>query len=235
MCAQRPPTIVATTSTSGSSSGRDRERVAVEHDEVGEVPGEQLAAAALLAREPGRREDRRLERLLDRDRLLRMPRLALVERAEHPGADPGQRLELLDRRVGAVRDHRARVEQRAVGVRAVGHPGPVAVGDVAVGRGVAELDGRGDAELGEAGDVLLGQELRVLDPRPEPERRPLVAGLLEGVERVAVREVADRVHRDRPAGARAGAHDLGELLAARDLDARSRRAVAPSASPASRP
>ena len=76
----------------------------------------------------------------------------------------------------------------------------------------------------EARDVLLGQELRVLDARPEPERRPLVAGLFEGVERVAVREVADRVHRDGPTRPCTRAHDLGELLAARDLDARSRRA-----------
>ena len=83
---QRPPTIVATTSTSRQLLRGDRERVAVEHDEVGQVPGEQLPALPFLAREPGRREDRRLQRLLDRDRLLRMPRLALVERAEHPGA-----------------------------------------------------------------------------------------------------------------------------------------------------
>ena len=42
----------------------------------------------------------------------------------------------------------------------------------------------------------------MLDPLPQPERLPLVARLLERVERVPVREVADRVHRDRPAGAR---------------------------------
>ena len=48
-----------------SSSEVDRQRVAVEHDEVGEVAGEQLPAAALVAREPRRGEDRRLERLLD--------------------------------------------------------------------------------------------------------------------------------------------------------------------------
>ena len=53
-----------------------------------------------------------------------------------------------------------------------------------------------------------------------PSRRPLVARRLERVERVAVRAVADRVHRDRPADARSAPHDLLELLAARDLDAR---------------
>ena len=34
--------------------GLDRERVAVEHDEIGEVAGEELAAPALVVREPGR-------------------------------------------------------------------------------------------------------------------------------------------------------------------------------------
>src|SRR5919206_11570 len=51
--------------------------------------------------------------------------------------------------------------------------------------------------------VVLGREqLRVLDPLAEPARPPLVARLLERVERVAVRAVADRVHRDGEAGAR---------------------------------
>ena len=55
--------------------------------------------------------------------------------------------------------------------------------------------------VGEAADVLRREQLRVLDPVPQPERRPLVASLLEGVERLAVGQVADRVHGDRPAGA----------------------------------
>src|SRR5215218_6262686 len=83
---------------------------------------------------------------------------------------------------------------------------------------MAELDRRSDAELTEARNVLLGQELRVLDPRPEPERRPLVTRFLERVERVAVGEVSDRVHGYRPTGSDACAHDLGQLLTARDLD-----------------
>ena len=85
---------------------------------------------------------------------------------------------------------------------------------------MAELNGGGDAELGEAAQVLLGQELGVLDPLAQSERRPLVAGLLERVERLAVGEVADRVHGDRPARAHPGADDLGQLLPARDLHAR---------------
>ena len=45
--------------------GRDRDRVAVEHDEVGEVAREQLAAAPLVAREPRRRDGACVQRLLD--------------------------------------------------------------------------------------------------------------------------------------------------------------------------
>ena len=40
----------------------------------------------------------------------------------------------------------------------------------------------------------------MLDALPEPERRPQVARRLEGVERLAVRAVADRMDGDRPAG-----------------------------------
>ena len=47
----------------------------------------------------------------------------------------------------------------------------------------------------------------MLDALAEPERRPLVARRLERVERVPVRAVADRVHRDRPA-ARAPARTI---------------------------
>ena len=64
----------------------------------------------------------------------------------------------------------------------------------------------------------------MLDPLAQPERRPHVARLLERVERLAVRAVADRVHGDREPRLGAAQDDLGELLAARDLHARSRRA-----------
>ena len=76
---------------------------------------------------------------------------------------------------------------------------------------MAELDRAGDAELGEARQVGGVDALRMLDPLPEPERLPRVAGRLERVERLAVRAVADRVDGDGPAGGGRGADDLGEL------------------------
>ena len=63
-----------------------------------------------------------------------------------------------------------------------------------------ELDRAGDADLGEAAGVGGVEALRVLDPLAQAERLPRVPRRLEGVERVAVRPVADRVHGDRPAG-----------------------------------
>src|SRR5262249_31406723 len=68
--------------------------------------------------------------------------------------------------------------------------------------------------------ILQRETLRVLDPRAQPSRRPLVAGRLERVERVAVRSITDRVHCDRPADARRATNDVLELLAARDLNPR---------------
>src|SRR5437763_3118005 len=49
------------------------ERVAVEDDEVGEVAGDELPTASLVACEPCRCERRRLERLLQGHCLLGMP------------------------------------------------------------------------------------------------------------------------------------------------------------------
>src|SRR5207302_4280004 len=121
---------------------------------------------------------------LDRHRLLGMPRRTVVERAQDTGAEPGQRVELLDRRIGAVRKQRAGPCQRAVGVGALGLACPEAVGEVAVGRGVAELDGSADAELREARQLLWRQQLRVLDALAQAERLPRIARLSEGVERV---------------------------------------------------
>jgi hypothetical protein len=60
----------------------------------------------------------------------------------------------------------------------------------------------------------------VLDPLPEAERLPLVAGLFECVEGVTVGEVADRVDGNREACARGMANQLGEVVPAGDLDAR---------------
>ena len=87
--------------------GRAHERVAREYDEIGEVAGEQLAAATLVTREPRGIDAGRDERLLDRQALLGMPRRAVVDRPEHPGANPGERIELLDGRVRTVDDQGA--------------------------------------------------------------------------------------------------------------------------------
>ena len=83
-----------------------------------------------------------------------------------------------------------------------------------------ELNRAGDAERGEAGEILRREQLRMLDPVAQPERLPDRPRLLERVERLPVRAVADRVHRDGKPGRRACADDLGELLAARDPNAR---------------
>ena len=90
--------------------------------------------------------------------------------------------------------------RRAERVGALEPVAPEALGEIAVGRRVAELHRAGDAELGEPRDVRRVEALRVLDPVAEAERLPRVLRRLEGVERVAVGPVADRVHGDRPAG-----------------------------------
>ena len=64
------------------------------------------------------------------------------------------------------------------------------------------------------------EQLCVLDARAQAARPPQLTGRLEGVERLAVRTIADRVDGERPAGLGRAAHDLGELAAARDADAR---------------
>src|SRR5207248_3243125 len=81
--------------------------VAIDADQVGVVARRQPAAPALRAGQPGGSHARRLERLGDRQRLLRVPGGAVVDRATDAGPDPCERIELLDRRVAAVRDHRA--------------------------------------------------------------------------------------------------------------------------------
>ena len=149
-----------------------------------------------------------------------MPRLAIVDRPLHACAHPGERVELLDRGVRAVREHRARVEQCAVRVCVLRLAGPEAVGEIAVGRRVRELHRRGHSERREPADVFRREQLRVLDPRAQPERLPRRAGRLERVERVAVRSVTDRVHGDGKTRGSAGADDLCQLVAARDLHAR---------------
>src|SRR5438477_427652 len=110
--------------------------VAGEHDEVGVVARKQLAAAPLVTCEPGRIDRRGLKSLLDCQRLLRVPRGPLVECAQDSSADAGERVEFLDRRIGAVRDEGTRVPERAKGVGVIGLARPEPVGEVAVGRRV---------------------------------------------------------------------------------------------------
>src|SRR5439155_24251073 len=189
-------------------------------DQIGEEAGKQFAAAALVAREPRGIDGRGLERLFEGEALLRMPAVALVERAQDAGADPGPGVEFFDRRVRTVGEESPGVPERAVGIRAVRLSGPEAVGEVSVRRGMAELDGGGDAELGEPGHVLRGEQLRMLDPRSKSERLPDGARLFEGIERLSVREVADGVHRDGEPCGGATANELRQLFLARDLNAR---------------
>ena len=183
--------------------GRGLERIAGENDEVGEIARKELPAPALVAGQPGRVDDARNERLFDRQALLGMPGRPLVDRPSHAGADPRERIQLFDGGVRAVRDERPRLPQRAKRVRAVGLLGPETLGEVAIGRGVAELHRARDAESCEPADLLGRKTLRVLDSMPQTERRPHVAGRLERIERLSVRSVADCVHADGPAQARA--------------------------------
>src|SRR5436309_1780688 len=84
---------------------------------------------------------------------------------------------------------------------------------------MAELDRGGHAELGEARHVLPGQKLRMLDARAKSSCLPEVTGLLEGVEGLPVRQIADRMHGDGKPGRRAAADVVRQLFLARDLDA----------------
>src|SRR6476620_2058089 len=90
----------------------DVERVAVEDDEVGEVAGQELAAAMLVAREPGGVDGGRLESFAEGESLLGMPGVAAVDRAQNACAGAGPGVELLDRCVGAVCEERAGVPER---------------------------------------------------------------------------------------------------------------------------
>ena len=235
LCTQRPPTIVATTSTVSSSSGGHSTGSRERTTRSARYPGTSLPR---LRSSPASQAGATVVACSASSTVSASshpPAGALVDRARDRRADPRERVELLDRRVGAVRDHRARLAERAERVRALEPVGPEALGEVAVRGRVRELHRACDAELREAAEILRREALRVLDPVPEPARRPLVPRRLERVERLAVRAVADRVHGHGPARARARADDLGQLVAARDPHARSRRASTPSASRASRP
>ena len=81
-----------------------------------------------------------------------------------------------------------------------------------------ELHRGRDSESCESADILRRQKLRVLHALAQAERLPVSACLLEGIEGIAVRLVADRVDGDWKACAGCAANQVGELLAARDLD-----------------
>src|SRR2546427_8940898 len=108
----------------GQLPRRARDGIPVEDDQVGVVAGKQLAPPPLVAGEPGRIDGRSLQRLLDRQRLFWVPRGPLVARAQDSGADAGERVELLDRRVRAVGNQRAGVPERLerVSVLGLAHP-----------------------------------------------------------------------------------------------------------------
>ena len=188
-----PASIVAATRAPAQVVGR----VAVEHDDVGGEPGREPAAARLRPLEPGGRGGEGGERRVERQRLLGPPRGPVVERAQHRRAQPVERGQRLDRRVRAARDHRARVEQRAVGVGVADPVRPQPVGDVAVDVAWVNCTEAATPSCGEARDVVGVDALRVLDPRPQPA--PVLARGRERVERVAVRAVADRVDGEREA------------------------------------
>ena len=63
-------------------------RVAVEDDEIGELPWNQPPAATLVAGEPGGRDGRSDERVLDGNGLLGVPGLAVVERRSYVERPP---------------------------------------------------------------------------------------------------------------------------------------------------
>src|SRR4051794_14794289 len=129
-------------------------RIRRENDQVREEAGQQLAAAPLVVGQPCGRHARRLQRLIERHRLLFAPFEAT--------ADARQRIELFHRRVGAVRNDGAALPQRAKAVGPVGAVAPETLDQRAVGRCVDELHRRRDAELREASHVLGCQALCVL-------------------------------------------------------------------------
>ena len=181
--------------------GRAGERVAREHHEIGEEPGQEPAAAALVAREPGRRDGRGDDRLLDRERLVRA--------ASRDGRRSSAARRRGSRRAGRAprpaRPSRSRRRRRSRGgcgtrrCRSRRSPQNRSARSRSDGawENWTEQATPSSANRGQVGGV---EALRVLDPLPEAERLPGVLRRLEGVERVAVGAVADRVHRHGPAG-----------------------------------
>ena len=136
------------------------------------------------------------QRLADRQRLLGVPRLALVGAAVHGGGHRQPRVERRDRGVGAERELDAVVEHPPEREAPRGPLAPDPLGEVAVVEQVRGLHAGADAELAPSGEVLAPRHLHVLD-------RAARAGLGERRQRVLDGRVADRVAGDlEPAGVR---------------------------------
>src|SRR5437660_12738996 len=111
------------------------------------------------------------------------------------------RIDVLDRRIRAVVDHRARLHERLPDVRAfLGPCPPEARKHVRrVRRAVDSLHRRDDAKLAEPGDVLAVDVLRASDA--PPKLRAAFLGMaferfLVNVEHFAIAAIADRVDTD---------------------------------------
>ncbi len=137
-------------------------------------------------------------------RLLGMPRVAAVARAEDRRGHRRPGIERRDGRVRAEQQRRPGVGERTQRIRQRGLIRPDRVGQVAVVERVLGLHARGDAQPREARDVGVRDELRVLDASPRP-------GARERVERMGVRDVADRVDRARGPPPVAARHELDEV------------------------
>src|SRR6478752_8098833 len=132
---------------------RPVEGVGVEEDEVGGVPDRDRAPAV----------GRGGERLAGGDRLLGVPRLAVVAGAVDRAGDGEPRVERGHRGVGAQDDVDAVVEHPPQREAALRTARPEPLGDVAVVEEVRGLDAGAHAEARHAAYVVTRGELHVLD------------------------------------------------------------------------
>ncbi len=235
LCTQRPPTIVATTSTrSSSSGGHSTGRARGRRGRRGSRGG----ACRARARRPRARPGSTVVACNASSTVsacsgCHAGRSSIVR--SDAGADARERVELLDRRVGAVRDDGARVPQRAERVRAVEPLGPEALGEVAVRRRVARTGRSRRRRARRSGEVLGREALRVLDPLAQAERRP--ARPASPRTRRAPRGSRGRRSRARRPASPRGAASRTISASSSPLVIRrpSRRASTPSASRACRP
>ena len=167
LCTQRPPTIVATTSRVEVVP-----RVAVEHDEVGGVAREQPAAAALVAGQPRRRDAGRLRTPARRsapapDATLPARRSCAARRRGCPRAGRAPRS------ARRSRSRRPRPSRAASGTRRRRRSSRPRSGRRGRGRTARARTAptRRRRARAKRGDVLGREQLRVLDPLPQPERR----------------------------------------------------------------